>query len=49
MIRVHVGCIIALRPVLVGFHEEFHCIKFADVVKRENVRVSWDVRRVSSP
>jgi hypothetical protein len=39
----------ALRPVSVEFHGECHCIKYADVENRENVRVSWDVRRVSSP
>jgi hypothetical protein len=33
-----------LRLVSVEFHEEFHNIKLADVAKRENVRVSWDVR-----
>jgi hypothetical protein len=38
-----------LRPVLVEFHGEFHCIKYTDMPKRENVRVSWDVRRISSP
>jgi hypothetical protein len=32
-----------------GFHEEFHGIKFADVANKENERVSWDVRGVSSP
>jgi hypothetical protein len=30
----------SIRPVSVEFHEEFHCIKYADVAKRENVRVS---------
>jgi hypothetical protein len=38
-----------LRPVSVEFHGGFHGIKYADVAKRENVRVSWDVRRVSTP
>jgi hypothetical protein len=38
-----------VRPVFVEFHEEFHCVKYADMAKRENVKVSWDVRRVSSP
>jgi hypothetical protein len=32
----------------VEFYKEFHCIKYADVTKKENERVSWD-RRVSSP
>jgi hypothetical protein len=38
-----------IRPVSVEFHREFDCIKYTDVAKTENVRVSWDVRRVSSP
>jgi hypothetical protein len=38
-----------IRPVSVEFHGEFYCIKYADMAKRENARVSWDVRRVSSP
>jgi hypothetical protein len=31
------------------FHEKFHDIKFANVVKREDEKALWDVRRVSSP
>jgi hypothetical protein len=30
------------------FHGEFLDIKYVDVTKRENVRDSWDVKRVSS-
>jgi hypothetical protein len=30
----------------VEFHGEFHCIKYVDVAKRENVGVSWDVRSI---
>jgi hypothetical protein len=39
----------SITPVSVEFHRGFHCIKFTDVAKWENVRVSLDVRRVSSP
>jgi hypothetical protein len=31
------GC---LMPISMEFHEEFHNIKYANVAKRENVRVS---------
>jgi hypothetical protein len=30
-----------VTPFLVEFHEEFHCIKYADVVKRGNVPVEF--------
>jgi hypothetical protein len=33
-----------VRPVSVEFHEEFHCIKYADVTKRERMwefHVMW--------
>jgi hypothetical protein len=33
-----------LRLFSLEFHVEFHGIELADVAKRENVRVSWDVR-----
>jgi hypothetical protein len=29
-----------IRPVSVEFHGEFHDIKYADVAKKENMRVS---------
>jgi hypothetical protein len=32
----------------VEFHGEFHDINYVGVAKRENARVSWDVKRVSS-
>jgi hypothetical protein len=35
-----------LKPVSMEFHGEFHDIKFADIAKRENERVSWDARRL---
>jgi len=43
---------VGLRPVSMGFQGAFHdinIINFADMVRRENVGVLWDVRRVSSP
>jgi hypothetical protein len=40
---------VALSPVSMEFYEKFHCIKYADVTKKVNVRVSWDVGIVSSP
>ena len=42
----------SLRPVSTGFHVKFmvlNIINFADIARRENDRVSWDVKRVSSP
>jgi len=43
----------APKPSLNGsFMEDFvalNIISFADMAKRKNDRVSWDVRRVSSP
>jgi hypothetical protein len=39
----------SISSVSVEFHIEFHVIKYAHVAKRENVTVSWDVRRVSAP
>jgi hypothetical protein len=38
---------VLLRSVSVEFHKKFHYIKYADVAKRENVRVPWDARPVS--
>jgi hypothetical protein len=32
----------------VKFYEEFYGIKYADAAKRDNVRVSWNARKVSS-
>jgi hypothetical protein len=36
-----------LRSVSVEFHKKIHYIKYADVEKRENVRVPWDARPIS--
>jgi hypothetical protein len=44
-----VECYAVIRSVSVEFYREFHYIKYTDVTKKENVRVSCEVRRVSSP
>jgi hypothetical protein len=38
--QIDYSVVVAFRLILVEFHEEFHCIKYVDVEKRENVRVS---------